>query len=399
MHRAVKNLARLLAASTLFVAGPALAQACHGGASFGQWLEGVKADAARAGVSARTLATLNGITPDPNVIAADRRQSVFAQDFLQFSDRMISGYRLNQGAALIKRHAALFQQIQQRYGVPAAVITAFWGLETDFGANLGNLPTLRSLATLAYDCRRPQLFRGELIAALKIIERGDLTADQMRGPFAGELGQVQFLPSHYYETAVDGDGDGRRDLMKSVPDVIASTAALLRKKGWAPNQPWLQEVRVSPNVPWDQADLAIRHPRSQWVRWGVTAANGSLPADGMPASLVLPMGRNGPAFLAYPNFHVFLEWNQSMVYSTTAAYYATRLAGAGKVARGNAPTLSLDQVKQLQQVLAKRGYNVGKIDGIIGAQTRAAVKDVQMKLGMPADSYPTAELLTRLRGG
>src|SRR5690606_3803730 len=170
--------------------------------------------------------------------------------------------------------------------------------------------------------------------------------------------------------------------------------------GWKRGQPWLQEVRVPANLPWEQADIEIEHPRSQWVKWGVQAAGQQLPADNMPASLILPMGRNGPAFLAYPNFKIYLEWNQSLVYATTAAYNATRLAGAPRMSpgRGEVNGLGFAETRELQQLLTRRGYDVGKVDGIIGSQTRAAVRDVQKKVGLPADSYPTPELLARLKG-
>jgi membrane-bound lytic murein transglycosylase B len=237
--------------------------------------------------------------------------------------------------------------------------------------------------------------------ALQIIERGDLAPSQMIGPWAGEVGQFQFQPSYYVKHAVDYDGDGRRDMIRSTPDALASAANFLKALGWQRGQPWLQEVRVPAEMRWEEADLAIEHPRSQWAAWGVEAASGSLQADGMPASLHLPMGRNGPAFLAYPNFRAYLKWNQSMVYSTTAAYYATRLAGAPPVGRGNGPVtpLTAGQIKELQELLVAEGFEVGKVDGKLGAATRTGVKKAQLKLGMPADSYPTPELIERLRQG
>jgi membrane-bound lytic murein transglycosylase B len=220
----------------------------------------------------------------------------------------------------------------------------------------------------------------------------------MRGAWAGEVGQMQFVPTYYMQLAVDYDGDGRRNLVRSVPDVLASSANLLRHHGWQPGQPWLEEVRVPADMPWPEADLAIKHPRAQWADWGVTKPDGSaLPRDSMPASLLLPMGRLGPAFLAYPNFDVYTDWNQSLVYAITAAYYATRLAGAPSVTRGSAQALSREQVQDVQQRLQQLGYDVGKVDGVIGANTRAAVKAVQMQLGMPADSYPSPEFLAALR--
>lgn len=383
-------------------AGPAAAASCgNGPQGFSRWLDDFAREAAAQGISRRTInSALGGLTYDQATINADRRQSVFSQSFLQFSDRMVSKYRLQHGARHMKKMAGTFRRIEQKYGVPAPVLVAFWGLETDFGANIGKGSTLRSLATLAYDCRRPEVFRPELIAALKIIDRGDLRPDEMIGPWAGEMGQTQFLPTHYLDFGVDFDGDGRVNLLRSAADALASSARLLAHKGWKRGQPWIEEVAMPSRLPWDQADIAIKHPRAQWAKWGVKRVGGrALPADGMPTALLLPMGRHGPAFLAYDNFDVYLDWNQSLVYATTAAYLATRLAGAPRVRRGSAEgeSLSFGQIKELQTLLKRRGYDVGGVDGIIGSSTRAAVKDVQIKLGLPADSYPTTDLLARLR--
>ena len=337
---------------------------------------------------------------DQSVIGRDRKQGFFAQSFLAFSDKLISPNRIQGGIARLKQHRELFAKVEKQYGVQGPVIAAFWALESDYGAVIGNFPVLRALATLAYDCRRPDMFRAELMDALRIIDRGDLTAEEMVGAWAGELGQTQFLPSHYLKYAIDFDGDGRRNLMSSIPDVIASSANFLVALGWQPNQPWLEEVRVPANLAWDQADLAIQHPRSKWAEWGVKQADGrALPNDAVPASLLLPMGRFGPAFLGYQNFQIYLKWNQSLNYCLTAAYLATRMAGAPAMHRGNQqiPELSMEQAKDLQQLLVRRGWQVGEIDGKIGAATRASVKAAQLKFGMPADSYPTMELIERLR--
>src|SRR4029077_8718794 len=280
---------------------------------------------------------------DQRIVNIDRGQRIFAQSFIEFSGKMLPAYRLQQGSAEIKKYAEIFDRADKQYGVPAAVITAFWGLESDFGSNMGKDHSIRSLATLAYDCRRSEMFRGHLFDSLRLIERGDLTAPEMIGSWAGELGQTQMMPSEYIKNAVDYDGDGKRNLLKSAADVIGSTGAYLVSLGWKRDQPWLQEVHVSQNIPWDQADLTIQQPRSQWAKWGVTYPGGrALPADNVPASLLLPMGRFGPAFLAYDNFQVYLKWNNSLVYSTTAAYYATRIAGAPAMTRstGSVPTVT-----------------------------------------------------------
>jgi lytic murein transglycosylase len=375
---------------------------CHNGMSFERWLEDFKRQTAAQGISQRTLAAAAPLMVyDQTIVNKDRGGAVFSQTFLEFSDRMIAKYRIASGTQKLAKQKDMFQRIEQQFGVPGPVLVAFWGLETDFGAGIGSLPTLTTVTTLAYDCRRTELFQKQLLAALKIIERGDLTPQQMVGPHAGELGQMQFLPTHYVDYGVDFDGDGRRDLLRSSPDALASAANYLSKAGWQRGQPWLEEVRVPAQMPWDQADLAILHPRSQWAKWGVTRPDGSaLPNDASKASLLLPMGRHGPAFLAYPNFRMFTEWNQSLVYSTTAAYFATRLAGAPPIHRGNGPVapFAMAQIRELQQLLARRGHDVGKIDGFLGSKSRAAVKAEQIRLGLPADSYPTPELVERLRG-
>jgi lytic murein transglycosylase len=302
----------------------------------------------------------------------------------------------------MKRHAGTFQRAEAQWGVPAPVITAFWALESDFGAGMGKRPVLRSLAALAWDCRRGEMFREELHAALQIIDRGDLTPQEMVSSWAGELGQTQFLPSHYLKHAVDFDGDGKRNLFKSAPDVIGSTSAFIVSLGWQKGQPWLEEVRVPAAMAFEQAGLDIRQPRSFWARQGVTKANGQpLAADAMPASLLLLQGKGGPAFLAYPNFKIFTEWNQSLNYATTAAYLATRLAGAPPMGRGPSPSTlpPPDQIKELQTLLNRSGFNVGEADGKLGLATRVAIRQAQVKVGVPADGYPSLELIERLRGG
>jgi len=390
--------ALLVACSTAALA----AAPCRTSGTYDAWLKAFEREAATQGISQGTIGLATpSLTYDQHIVNIDRGQRVFTQTFLQFSDRMAAAYRIQRGQALIKANAAVFARIEQQYGVPAPVIVAFWGLESDFGANMGKEHTLSSIASLAYDCRRSDRFRAQLFDALRLIERGDLTPEDMIGSWAGELGQTQMMPSEYYKYAVDYDGDGRRDLIHSVPDVLASTANYLLGLGWKRGEPWLSEVRVPANLPWDQADLAIELPRSKWAALGVTLADGRpLPADNLPASLLLPMGRSGPAFLVYRNFQVYLQWNNSLVYSTTAAYLATRIAGATPLKRGTPPpALAFNDVKALQGLLIRAGYDVGTVDGFLGLKTRQAVKAMQVKFGLPADSYPTADLLARMRGG
>jgi lytic murein transglycosylase len=384
-------------AGALLAGAAETSSACTNTGSFGRWLAQFQAEARNEGVSPRAVAALNGVTLNPKVIASDRRQSVFSQSFLQFSDRMANKNRIKTGRAKIKRNKEIFNRIYEKWGVPAPVITAYWALETDFGANNGDMPTLQSLATLAYDCRRPEKFRTELMDALRIVERGDMAPEEMRGPWAGEMGQTQFVASIYLKYGVDFDGDGRVNLIRSVPDVLASSANYLSSLGWRRGEPWLKEVRIPQHMDWAEADLSIDKPLSEWKRKGVRIADGSKIDGSLPAALLLPMGKDGPAFLAFQNFKVFLEWNQSLVYSTTVAYLATRIDGAPPVRRGNATPFGYELTKKLQTLLSRHGYYDGEVDGKLGSGSRAAVRKAQLKYGLPADSYPTLELIARLQ--
>jgi lytic murein transglycosylase len=262
-----------LTAAFLLMAGQASAATCRDPAGFEKWLGDIQQEAVAQGISPQAVrAGLAGVTFDQNVINKDRGQGVFKQSFEQFAGRMVNASRLRGGTNMLKKHAATLAQIEQRFGVPAPVVVAIWGLETDFGAVRGNLPVIRSVATLAYDCRRSEFFQGHLFDALRIVDRGDLTPAEMRGAWAGEMGQTQFMPSSYVKYAVDFDGDGRADLLRSPTDVLASTANYLRAHGW---------VR---GADWD------------------------------PGS---------------PNFEVLRSWNKSQVYSRTIAYFASKLAGGG----------------------------------------------------------------------
>jgi lytic murein transglycosylase len=376
-------------------ATPSIAQQCGG--DFRQFLGGVKQEAVAKGLSARAAdKTLAGAQIDRKVLSRDRAQGVFKMTFLDFSKRVISGYRMKNGAANMKKYAGIFDRVKREYGVPAPVITAFWALETDFGAVQGDFNTVNALATLAHDCRRPELFRPQLIAAIEMVQHGDLDPQRTTGAWAGEIGMVQMLPEDIIKFGKDGDGDGHVRLKKSAPDAILTAGAFINHLGWRAGEPWLQEVTVPQNLNWADSGLGKTKTGSQWAALGVQSRWGKISSN-LPASLLLPQGRKGPAFLAYPNYNIYLEWNQSFIYTTSAAYFATRLAGAPRYNAGNPEQgLSDAQMKQLQTKLRNKGYDVGKIDGILGSGTRAAVQDVQQKLGMPADAWPTPALLNRL---
>ena len=376
---------------------------CRNTAPFEPWLASFKREAAEKGISRTAIEAASPyLVLDQRIINIDRGQRFFAQNFLEISDKMLAGGRIPNGVKQMRKHEALFAREETEFGVPASVITAFWGLESDFGAGQGKDHSIRSLATLAYDCRRPEMFREHLFDALRLVERGDLRADEMIGSWAGELGQTQMMPSEYMAHAIDYDGDGKRNLIRSVPDVIGSSGKYLVHLGWKRGEPWLHEVRVPANLPWKEADLSVQHPRSQWAAWGVTRADGKpLPNDDLRASAVLPVGRFGPAFLAYDNFQAYLKWNQSLNYSLTAAYYANRLDGVPVLNRGSAnlPKITFDETREVQELLQKRGYDVGRVDGVLGLKSRVAVREMQTKFGMPADGWPTPDLLARLRIG
>lgn len=376
------------------MASPALAAECGG--DFGQWLSGVKAEAIAAGEDQAVVERFfAGAKPDARVIKADRSQGVFRKSFLEFSQNLISRDRLQKGIANASRYGDVFARAEQEYGVSRGILLAFWAFETDFGAVQGDFNTRNALVTLAHDCRRPDLFRPQVLAAVKMHGLGEFDLDT-QGAWAGEIGMVQMLPGDILALGVDGDGDGLVTLKTSVPDAILSGAKLLASHGWRAGEPWLQEVVLPESFDWELTGLDTQLAAEQWAAMGVQV-RGGVAAAGLPASILLPQGRKGPAFLAYPNFSVLFNWNKSFVYVTTAAYFATRLMGAESYQAGNPdPALPLEAMKALQEKLAARGHDVGKIDGILGASTRIAVQKEQTRLGLPADAWPTMDLLERL---
>jgi len=386
----------LAAIALIITASSGLAQSCGG--SFSSFVKGLKSQATSQGHASATVNRFfSSVRHDPKVIKADRSQGVFQMTFVDFSRRLISQGRINKGRSNAQKYASTFARMESEYGVSRGVLLAFWAFETDYGAVQGNFNTLNALVTLAHDCRRPQLFRPQIFSALELYERGDFSPANTKGAWAGEIGMVQMLPADILENGVDGAGDGKVSLKTSAPDALLSGARMLRHLGWRAGEPWLQEVVVPSNLDWSKTGLNHTKSVADWARLGVTARSGRLGASGLKASILLPQGRKGPAFIAYPNFSVYFEWNKSFVYVTTAAYFATRLEGAQVYDAGNPDAgLSSAQMKQLQKKLKARGHDVGKVDGILGAKTRAAVQAEQSRLGMPADAWPTPALLKRL---
>ncbi len=375
-------------------ASPALAAPCGG--DFGAWVQAMKAEAVAAGETPATVdAFFAGAAIDKRVLKADRAQGVFRKSFLEFSQSLISKDRQSRGLANARKYDAIFQRAEQEFGVSRGILLAFWAFETDFGAVQGDFNTRNALVTLAHDCRRPDLFQPQVLAAIRMHGLGEFDLDTT-GAWAGEIGMVQMLPGDILRLGVDGDGDGLVTLKTSPADAILSGARLLQSHGWRAGEPWLQEVILPDSFDWDLTGLDTQLSAEQWAAMGVQVRSGVI-ASGLPASILLPQGRKGPAFLAYPNYSVLFNWNKSFVYVTTAAYFATRLMGAEPYRAGNPdPALPADAMKALQKKLAALGHDVGEIDGILGASTRIAVQKEQARLGLPADAWPTAELLERL---
>lgn len=377
-------------------AGGAWAQQCGG--NFNQFVQDLRTEAAQRGYDRDTIdGFFRHASFDQRTLDADRRQGVFTLPFTEFSRRLISQNRIENGRRNAERHRATFDEVERRFGVSRGILLSFWAFETDYGAFQGDYNTLDSLVTLAHDCRRPELFRPEVFAALELFARGDFDPVNTQGAWAGEIGMVQMLPEDIVTHAIDGDGDGRVSLQTSAADALLSGANILSSLGWRPREPWLVEVTIPDNLDWFDTGIHTSKTIATWEGLGVHARNGSLPMPDAQASVILPEGRFGPAFLAYPNFSVLFEWNQSFTYVLTAAYFATRLEGAPVFdARNPEPGLSRDEMQALQRKLEARGHDVGGTTGILGARTRAAVRSEQRRLGLPADAWPTRALLNAL---
>lgn len=382
-------------ASLLLTTGMASAEC---GGSFNAFVGALKQEAVAKGHDpARVDMFFRGVQQDPKVIRADRAQGVFQKPFIEFSRRLISQNRIDNGRANERKYRSVFDRIQAEYGVSRGVLLAFWAFETDYGGFQGDFNTRNALVTLAHDCRRPELFRPQVFAALSLYERENFDPQKTTGAWAGEIGMVQMLPQDILDNGVDGDGDGHVSMKTSAPDALMSGAKMLSHLGWHAGEPWLQEIVLPKGL--DLAKTGLDHEMSvsDWAAMGVKPRSGQLAAGGIKASILLPQGHKGPAFLAYPNFRVFFEWNQSFVYVMTAGYFATRLEGGQIYDAGSPdPGLSGGEMKALQQKLQAKGYDVGDVDGILGARTRSAVQAEQARLGLPADAWPTPELLGKL---
>lgn len=376
----------------------AQAQSVPCGGSWSSFVAGLAQEAVQAGIPGDVADRFFGrLRQDDAVLRRDRGQGFFQRPFVEFSRALISQNRLDRARQLLQQQPQLFQRLQRDYGISPGVMLAFLAFETDFGQVQGDINTANALATLAHDCRRPELFRPQLIAMAELYRRGDLDPVTTQGAWAGEIGMVQMLPRDILTLGVDADGNGHVDVRGSLADAVLTGAALLRHHGWRPNEPWLIEVQIPQGLDLGRTGLRTQMSVSDWARLGVQARGVSMPSGGLQASVILPQGHRGPAFMIFNNFRVLFEWNQSFTYVVTAAYFATRIEGAPVYDAGNPDSgLDRDGMMALQRRLAARGFDVGAVDGILGAGTRAAVQDVQGQLGLPADGWPTPELLRRL---
>ncbi|HZM37204.1 MAG TPA: lytic murein transglycosylase [Burkholderiales bacterium] len=355
-----------------------------------------------AGISERVVDEVLGrVTRQERVLELDRKQPEFTLPFTEYYNRRVTPERVARGRGLLAKHAAMLRDIERDFGVPAKYLVAFWGLETNFGSNFGDVPVPDSLTTLACDTRRSAFFTAELLEALRIVDAGDIPAARMKGSWAGAMGHVQFMPSIFQHYAVDADHDGRRDLWSSIHDAMASAANFLRASGWERGLLWGREVRLPRGFDYLLAGRDQKRPLSEWAKLGVTDASGGvLPDLTIPAALLVPSGHAGPAFLTYGNFDVIMRWNRSEFYALSVGRLADEIAGAGPLSRpppANAIRISRERVLELQSDLNALGYDVGKPDGIVGPVTRRAVSRFQQQRNMVADGHLDAATLEAVR--
>ncbi|GAA0572450.1 lytic murein transglycosylase [Halomonas salifodinae] len=370
-------------------------------ADFSTWLAQFRRQARAEGIGEATLArALDGLRYRPRVIELDRHQPEFVRPLWEYLDSAVSAQRVNQGRAKLADHRDAAEAAARRYGVPAEILVAIWGIESNYGGNFGDFSTLEALATLAYDGRRRDFARGELLAALRIIEAGDIAPQRMIGSWAGAMGHTQFIPSSFEAYAVDGDGDGRRDIWGSVPDVLASTANYLAEAGWRRGEPWGVEVRLPAGFDYAQAELSTRLSAREWAERGVRSLSGTPLPDFDTASVLVPAGANGPAFLVGPNYRAILRYNNATSYALAVGTLAERIAGRDGVMagwpRGEQP-LTRGQVRELQERLNAHGFATGTPDGILGPNTRRGLRAFQRSIGEAADGFATLRLLDALR--
>ncbi|MEC9192215.1 MAG: lytic murein transglycosylase [Pseudomonadota bacterium] len=388
-------------AAFLFACCLPSSQAQESELDFAKWLEGLRAEARDRGISEATLLTLDAIQPLERVLELDNSQPEFVQTFTRYLDLRITPRQISQGQALLRQYGVLLEEVQRRYGVQPHYLVAFWAIESNYGKATGGFSVLEALATLAYDPRRAVFFREQLLVALQIIDDGHIPAERMSGSWAGAMGQLQFMPNIFYRYGVDGDADGRIDIWNSLPDIFHSAANFLSESGWRGDERWGREVMLPDGFDYSLTGTSTRMSLDRWQSLGLTLVNGNpLPVvSGMEASVILPAGAQGPAFLGYQNFRTTMTYNPSTFYALTVGHLADRVMGGEALARmpENEQAMSLADVKQLQGLLNSRGFASGEPDGRVGRQTRAAIRAYQKTQGLPEDGYASRILLESLK--
>lgn len=370
---------------------------------FDSWLAGLKQEAVARGIRPETVDTaLAGVEPLPEVIERDRSQREFTLTFTRYMRGAVTDGRVEKARQLLERHRPLLEKVAAEYGVQPRFLVSFWGLESNFGDHTGGYSVVAALATLAHEGRRHDFFRAQLLDALQILDEGHISVGEMTGSWAGAMGQLQFIPSTFVNFAVDYDGDGHRDIWHSLPDIFASAANYLSQEGWKGDRTWGRQVSLPQGFDYALASLGERKSLAEWAALGLRRADGGpLPrADGFEASLVLPAGQRGPAFLVYENFRTILVWNRSILYALSVGHLADRIDGAPALGAASLPDeepLSLKSIEEMQALLNARGFPAGKPDGLVGPKTREALRAFQSAQGLPADGYPTKELIDLLR--
>ncbi|MGE0232124.1 MAG: lytic murein transglycosylase [Flavobacteriaceae bacterium] len=373
-------------------------------ASFNSFVDGVRSEAARAGVRKEILdRALHGISPDAEVLEKANRQSEFTLTVGQYLGKTVSDARVTMGREKYREYKRVLDAIEARFGVDGNVVLAVWGMESNYGDRLGEFNVIRSLATLAYQGRRRDFFRKELITALGILNRGHIAPERMNGSWAGAMGHTQFMPTSFRSYSADFDGDGRHDIWTNIPDALASTANYLKRHGWRHGETWGYEVRLPRNFNYRLEGRSHERTLAEWSRLGIARAGGGhFPRPSDTAWLELPGGANGPAFLMLPNFRVLLRYNNAVLYGLGVGHLADRIVGGGPLEHEFSPDerpLTGDQVVELQTRLARLGYDVGEADGKAGPQTMTAVRAYQQRAGLPADGFPSYTVLESLRAG
>jgi membrane-bound lytic murein transglycosylase B len=368
---------------------------------FTHWVTAFRATAREAGINEATLrVAFTDARYLPRVVELDRAQPEVTRTVWDYLDSAVSPQRVALGRDKLLQVRVQVDAATARYGVPPPILVALWGVESNFGGNYGSIPTIDALATLGFEGRREDWARAQLLAALKIIQNGDIDRAQMIGSWAGAMGQTQFLPSIFLAYAVDADGDGRRDIWGSMADVMASTANFVARSGWQTDQPCGVEVQVPPGFDVGRADVAVRQSTAQWLAEGVRAIDGAPVPDMANATILLPAGARGPAFLVGTNFGAILRYNNSTSYALAVCLLAQRLAGGADVQATwprDLQALTRAQLVALQTALNQRGFAAGTPDGLMGPATRDGLRRYQRSIGLPADGYPTLELLGRLQ--